>query len=107
MGFGWTAIDQAHLEQNWAQFDFQMFIDGREVDLDAFGTLDITIPVDLDGDGTPENIAVRILNVVFDGLSGSHDVRAVQTVRQAVDDGFQIFPAGTYEWLATMGAGGG
>lgn len=100
-GIGWLAVDQAHLEQNWAQFDYEMYIDDRRVDLEAFGTLDETLSIDFDEDGVPEQYAFRGFDVALD-VRGTHQIRYVQMVHQDVDDGLGVTPAGRYEIRSTL-----
>ncbi len=85
---GWAAKDQQTLEDNWRAFDLEMYIDDRQVDTDAFGTIDEVLP---DGNSN------RTHNLALKNVTGKHIIRLVYHMKEDVFDGYGTYKAGTYD----------
>ena len=88
---GWIAKTQQHLDANWRGMTWEVSIDGRPVDLAAFGTFD-------DATGTGADAGRRrSWNVALERLAGQHTIRTIQRFREEVFDGWATYRAGTYD----------
>ena len=90
---GWFAKDQQTLDANWRAFSYEMYIDDRQVDLEAFGTVDEVQP---DGNSS------RVLNVALENASGKHVIRLVHRIKEDVFDGYETYQAGTGEFITNV-----
>ncbi len=95
VGAGWPAIDQPHVEQNWPGLQQQLFIDGHQIDLPAFGTFDDDYSGS-DSGGNKLTGRVRRWNVVLEHVApGVHvALRKVAIVRE-LDNGWETTSPGT------------
>lgn len=102
VGPGWFAADEDLLESNWSLLKWDLYIDGRSVDLDAFGTFDAQIALN------NASAKLRSWNVVLEEpRTGAHTVRSVMSVSRSVTNGFHTIPAGRYELVATFNIAAG
>ncbi len=90
---GWFAKGLQTLDENWRAFTFEMSIDDRQVDLEAFGTADEVKP---GGDSG------RTFNLALENASGKHIVRLVHQIKEDVFDGYTTYQAGTYEMITNF-----
>jgi hypothetical protein len=74
----------------WSATEWQLYLDGRRVDLGAFGTFD--------GDLEPPLAKLRGWDVLLEQpTTGSHTLRTVLVRKQSLSDGIRVTPAGRYE----------
>jgi hypothetical protein len=101
IGHGWFATEESRRTSNWRSLDWELYIDGKRVDLDAFGFFDADLPM---GDVTAK---LRAWDVVLVGLAaGAHTWRSVLDVSEPVDDGFHVTAPGRYELVIDFTVGG-
>jgi len=82
----------------WAATEWELHVDGRRVDLAAFGASD--------ADVEPPLAKRRGWDVLLEKPSpGSHTLRAVLVRKQAVSDGLRTAPAGRYELIVNFTLG--
>ncbi len=94
IGIPWYTADAALRESNWLALTWELYIDGQQVDLDAFGTYDIDLQ--LRGDFTK----LRSWDVMLKPLTpGMHTLRSVIRLNQQITDGVTNLEAGTYEMI--------
>jgi LPXTG-motif cell wall-anchored protein len=107
IGHGGYGADEARRDAMWNVQTWELYLDGQQVDLDAFGTFDADLPL---GPGQPgydpnqEVIAkLRSWDVVLVGpTAGAHTLRSVVHFSQDADDGFHTMAAGTYELVVNF-----
>lgn len=79
----------------WSETEWELYIDGRRVDLGAFGTFD--------GDLEPPLAKLRAWDVLLERPTvGSHTLRIVLVRKQAASDGMRLAPAGRYELVVNF-----
>ena len=88
---GWYA-DATLLASNWDAMEWEMYIDGHEIDLESFGWFERESAVG--GENTKERIWLVTLT---NPSPGEHSMRFIWTSTTAIDDGFNIYRPGTYE----------
>jgi hypothetical protein len=85
---------------------WELYLDGQQVDLEAFGTYDADLPqTGLPGHDADEEVITKLRSwdvVLVNPTLGAHTLRSVLTVSQAVDDGFHVTEAGTYKLVANL-----
>jgi len=83
----WCAKDQATLEANWSDFEFEFTLDGEPIDLDTLARRDRM-------DGTA---ACRSYAGVVEHLEqGPHSLVRLQRLLSAVNDGYDNYAPGDY-----------
>ena len=83
----------------WAATEWELYVDGRRVDLAAFGTFD----ADLED---PPLTKLRGWDVRLEKpAAGPHTLRAVLIRSEAVSDGVRVAPAGRYELVVNFTLG--
>lgn len=93
---GWGA-EKAKMESNWQAMSWELYIDDHPIALDQFGWEDINL-----FDGTME-VTYRTWKVILKVLSaGKHTIRYSISQEQPVDDGWNIYPPGKYEYKANL-----
>jgi hypothetical protein len=101
IGHGWFSADEALRDSNWEAMTWELYFDGQQVDLDAFGTFDADLPqTGLPGYDADEEVITKLRSwdvVLVNPTIGTHNLRSVLTVSQEIDDGFHTTAAGTYE----------
>jgi hypothetical protein len=106
VGHGWFSADEALRDSNWAAMAWELYLDGQQVDLDAFGTYDDDLPqTGLPGHDPDEEVMTKLRSwdvVLVNPTLGAHTLRSVLTVSQALDDGFHVTDAGTYELVVNF-----
>jgi hypothetical protein len=87
VGHGWWTADEALRDSSWEAMTWELYLDGQQVDLDAFGTFDADLPqTGLPGHETNEEVITR----------------SVVHLSQQVNDGFHVTEAGTYELVVNF-----
>ncbi len=90
---GWYA-EATVLASNWEAMAWEMYIDDHEIDLDSFGWFERESV--MLGENTRERIWLVTLT---NPTPGEHSLRYSWTSKTAIDDGFNIYQPGTYEYL--------
>ena len=94
--YGWCVTTKELLGQNWDNITLAFTMDGEDVPLDRFAMLEIDI----------EDQECRLhFALVTDWPPGEHVLITEVTFETELDDGTDIFPAGThfYEHIVTVG----
>jgi len=106
VGHGWWAADEALRDSSWAAMTWELYLDGQQVDLPAFGAFDDDLPqTGLPGHGANEEVITKLRSwdvVLVGPTAGAHTLRSVLHASQEVDDGFHKTPAGTYELVVNF-----
>jgi len=106
IGHGWFSADEARRDSNWQAMTWELYLDGRQVDLPAFGTFDADLPQKgLPGHAADEEVITKLRSwdvVLVNPTAGAHILRSVLHASQEVDDGFHKTPAGTYELVVNF-----
>lgn len=106
VGHGWWAADEALRDASWEAMTWELYLDERQVDLNAFGSFDADLPQTglLGHDANEEVITkLRSWDVVLAKLTaGVHTLRSVLHLSQQVNDGFHVTEAGTYELVVNF-----
>ena len=98
VGPGLHATNDELRRSAWSATEWQLYIDGRRVDLAAFGTSD--------ADTEPPLAKRRGWDVQLEKPTpGSHTLRTVLVRKQAVSDGLRTAPAGRYELVVNFTLG--
>lgn len=90
---GWYA-ETTMLASNWEAMAWEMYIDGYKIDLDSFGWSERESV--MHGENTRERIWLVTL---ANPSPGEHSMRYLWTSKTAIDDGFNIYQPGTYEYM--------
>lgn len=94
--YGWCAATEEHLTENWDNISLAFTLDGEAVPLDSFASLE----------GTFEDEECRLYYALLtDWPSGEHVLTSEVTFATELDDGFDVYPAGThiYKYLVAVG----
>jgi hypothetical protein len=106
IGHGWFSADEALRDSNWQAMTWELYLDGQQVDLNAFGTYDADMPqTGLPGHDPNEEVITKLRSwdvVLGSATAGAHTLRSVLHVSQQVDDGFHVTEAGTYELVVNF-----
>ncbi|NIO68115.1 MAG: hypothetical protein GTN71_03420 [Anaerolineae bacterium] len=106
IGHGWFSADEALRNSNWQAMTWELYLDGRQVELNAFGTYDADMPqTGLPGHDPNEEVITKLRSwdvVVGNPTAGAHTLRSVLHLSQQVDDGFHVTEAGTYDLVVNF-----
>jgi hypothetical protein len=106
IGHGWFSADEALRDSCWQAMTWELYLDGRQVDLNAFGTYDADMPqTGLPGHDPNEEVITKLRTwdvVLGNPTAGAHTLRSVLHLSQQVDDGFHVTEAGTYELVVNF-----
>jgi hypothetical protein len=106
VGHGWWTADEALRDSCWEAMTWELYLDGRQVDLNAFGTFDADLPqTGLPGHDPNEEVITKLRSwdvVPVNPTAGAHTLRSVLHLSQQVDDGFHVVEAGTYELVVNF-----
>jgi hypothetical protein len=106
VGHGWFSADEALRDSNWEAMAWELYLDGQQVDLEAFGTYDGDLPqTGLPGYDPGDEVITKLRSwdvVLGNPTVGAHTLRSVLHVSEQIDDGFHVTEAGTYELVATF-----
>lgn len=101
IGVPWSAASQELLDANWQNLAWELFVDGRPVDLDAFGTTDFDSQTE---DGAP--IRSRRWNLkLVNPTAGDHEVRYLLHINQEIDNGLAVEKPRTLELVVNLTLG--
>ena len=91
--FGWGAKDLTFLEANWSAMTWELHIDDEQINLQGFE----------EWAGTWGGQTGRGWLIALEDLSrGKHTLRLLWTSEIPIDDGFNIYPPGTYETIVNF-----
>ena len=100
VGHGWWAADEARRDSSWKAMIWEPYLDGRQVDLNAFGTFDTDLPqTGLPGHAADEKVITKLRSwdvVLGNPTAGAHTLCRVLRLGQQVNDGFHVADAGMY-----------
>jgi len=107
IGHGFYTADEALRDASWEAMTWELYLDGQQVDLDAFGTEDGDLPLapgQLGYDPNQDVIAkLRGWDVVLvNPTAGAHILRSVLHLSQQMDNGFHVMDAGMYELVVNF-----
>jgi hypothetical protein len=106
IGHGWFSADEALRDSNWQAMTWELYLDGQQVDLNAFGTNDADMPqTGLPGHDPNEEVITNLRSwdvVLGNPTAGAHTLHSVLHLSQQVDDGFHVTEAGTYELVVNF-----
>jgi hypothetical protein len=94
VAFGWGAKDTAILDSNWNAMTWELHIDGQQINLGLFTPWSETSS----GIVGSQTLELRGWRLDLVNLSpGKHSLRLLWRSETPIDDGFDVYPAGTYE----------
>lgn len=94
---GWSAF-KTKIESNWEAMSCELYIDDYQIALDQFGWEDINV-----FDQTGTEVTYRAWSVILKNLSpGRHTIRYSFSQEVSVDDGWNTYPPGKYEYIANF-----
>lgn len=101
IGFGWVTDTKDHLEEQWSNISTELYLNGKQVDQAAFGSLDATVPSSgLPGED-PDKVVetpLRTWNVMLENLqAGPLELRFLLNVAKDAADSVSTSPAGIYD----------
>ena len=98
IGAVWGA-ETSKFESSLKPMTWELYVDDYQVALDEFGYFDLSYyDPSARSDTTFRNWNVLLRNLT----SGEHIIRLAFTLATAVDDGWNIFPPGKYEYIADL-----
>ncbi len=101
IGFGWVTDTKAHLDEHWSNISTELYVNGKQVDQAAFGSLDATVPnTGLPGEDPNKVVEtpLRTWNVMLENLqAGPLELRFILNVAKDVSDEMMTSPAGIYD----------
>lgn len=106
IGHGWFATTDALRESNWKAMTWELYLDGQQLDLNAFGAYDADLPQKgLPGQDPNKEIItkLRTWDVLLTNVRpGAHTLKSVVRITQEINDGFHATKAGTYELIVNF-----
>ena len=91
ISFGWMA-KESKFASNWDEITWELYIDENKIDLDAYDWFETEFKV------KGENNKQRAWVITLKNLTpGVHTLQQTWTSRVAVDDGWNVYQAGTYQ----------
>ena len=91
ISLGWIA-KESKLDTNWEKMTWEMYLDDHKIDLEAFDWFETVFKV------KGENNKQRTWIITLKNLTpGVHTLMQSWTSRTAVDDGWNVYQAGTYQ----------
>jgi hypothetical protein len=91
IGSSWEAKDTSILESNWSAMEWELHVDGYQIDLNKFKLWPLN-PMNMRG------WAIDLVNL----SPGKHTIRTLWRSEQPIDDGFNVYPPGTYESIVNF-----
>lgn len=92
---GWISLTQQDLDASWSAMSWQLYVDGQQVDLKAFGT------VEDPGEGD-QALKSRSWDLALANPTGQHTIRVIFQLHNDIFDGQTTYSAGTYESTNTV-----
>lgn len=101
IGYGWVTDTKAHLEEQWSNLSTELYLNGKQVDQEAFGSLDAAVPTSGVPGEDPNKVMetpLRTWNVMLENLqAGPLELRFVMNVTKDASDNMTTTPAGIYD----------
>jgi hypothetical protein len=98
VGDFWGA-EKTKIESNWEAMSWELYIDDYQIALDEFGWSDISYF----DPGSGMDVTYRYWNVLLRNLSaGRHTIRSSWSQKVSMDDGWNTYPPGKYEYIADL-----
>jgi hypothetical protein len=98
IGAFWGA-ETVKFDASWEPMTWELYVDDYQVALDEFGYSDVSYYDPSAG----FDVTYRSWNVLLRNLTaGRHTLRFLYTLSSAVDDGWNTFPPGKYEYTADL-----
>ena len=91
--FGWGAKDKTTFESNWSSMTWKFYIDGYQINLGQFRQLEARGKSETGVIQIGRSWIIELINL----SPGKHTLRLSWTSEKPIDDGFDVYPAGTYE----------
>ena len=106
-GHGSYGADEALRDAMWSAQSWELFLDGHQVDLAAFGSEEADLPLapGMFGYDPNQQVVAKLRSwdvVLVNPSPGAHTLRSVVTFSQDTDDGFHTMTAGTYELVVNF-----
>lgn len=102
IGRGWVAGDEKLRDEDWSAIRTDLYVNGKLVDQEAFGSLDADVPVQaVPGEDASAviNVKLRVWNVALEHLAtGLLTLRYVWHVDRDLMYGQATLPAGIYDF---------
>jgi hypothetical protein len=106
IGHGWFAATEGLRDSNWKAMQWELYLDGQQLDLTAFGSYDADLPQKgLPGQDPNKEIITKLRSwdVVLTNLKlSAHTLKSVVRISQDVNDGFGSAKAGVYELVVNF-----
>ncbi len=101
IGFGWVTDTKEHLDEQWSAISTELYLNGKQVDQAAFGSIDAALPVGAipgeDADKVVE-LPMRAWKVMLENLqAGPLELHFIWNVAKDVSDSMTTTPAGIYD----------
>ena len=101
IGFGWVTDTKEHLDEQWPAIGTELYLNGKQVDQAAFGSIDAAVPVGAipgeDADKVVE-LPMRAWKVMLENLqAGPLELHFIWNVAKDVSDSMTTTPAGIYD----------
>jgi len=106
IGHGCFFADEVLRDAGWPLHRWEMYLDGQQVDLDAFGTYDEDLPqTGLPGHDPGAEVITKLRSwdvVLVNPTAGAHTLRSVARFEEPMNSGFLTFEPGTYELVVNF-----
>jgi len=90
--YGWCAVDEETLRQNFEHIDVGMFLNGGELGVDVVHSFSYSVPTD--------RLTCLDFGVLFsEWPAGEYQLKAVATFNQKINDGLGDYDAGEYVFV--------
>ena len=93
---GWLA-KESEFSSNWENIEWELYIDGYQIALDEFDWFESVYPVKLE-DNKSRSWLIDLKNLD----PGQHNLRLVQNIKTTIDDGYNIYQPGRYDFEANF-----
>ena len=88
INYGWCAVDEDTLKQNFEHIDVKIYINGEELGSDVVHNLSYT---------SQDNLACLDFGILtYDWPEGEYDVKTVATFEEKINDGIADYDPGDY-----------
>lgn len=98
VGDFWGA-EKTKIESNWDAMSWELYIDDHPIALDEFGWSEFSYF----DQGSGMDVTFRNWNVLLRNLTaGRHTIRSSWSQKVSIDDGWNTYPPGKYEFIANL-----
>ena len=95
---GWDAKDSTILDSNWDAIEWELHIDDHQINLDKFSRLSDTGRTDLGITHSSRHWIIDMNNL----SPGKHTLRFLWKSEATIDDGYDVYQPGTYEYVVNL-----